>query len=105
MFRQHAVHDVLVDVDPEGPRDTRDPWTSEAKCFRELEALNPREMIESLGAGTTQVQWTRRRRARNQGPLPGPSGDDAADSERNHSNATIGGARASFGENEVATAM
>jgi hypothetical protein len=35
MFRQHAAHDVLVDVDPEGPRDdTRDSWTAEARIAR-----------------------------------------------------------------------
>ena len=35
MFGPHAVHDVLVDVDPKGPRDdTRDPWTAEARIAR-----------------------------------------------------------------------
>jgi hypothetical protein len=43
MFRQHAVHDVLVDVDPEGPRDDpRDPWTAEARiaCLEFDDRLN-----------------------------------------------------------------
>ena len=32
VFRQHAVHDVLVDVDPECPRDdVRNPWTAEPR--------------------------------------------------------------------------
>jgi hypothetical protein len=33
VFRQHAVHDVLVDVDPKRLRDDqRDPWTTEPRC-------------------------------------------------------------------------
>ncbi len=35
MFRQHAVHDVLVDVDPERLRDdARNPWTAEPRIAR-----------------------------------------------------------------------
>src|SRR6266487_3311791 len=35
VFRQHAVHDVLVDVDPERVRnDARDPWTAEPRIAR-----------------------------------------------------------------------
>ena len=35
MFRQHAGHDVLVDVDPERLRDDqRDPWTAEPRIAR-----------------------------------------------------------------------
>ena len=35
VFRQHAVHDVLVDVDPERVRDdTRNPWTPEPRIAR-----------------------------------------------------------------------
>ena len=35
MFRQHAVHDVLVDVDPECLRDdARNPWTTEPRIAR-----------------------------------------------------------------------
>ena len=39
MSRQHAVHDVLVDVDPERVRDdARNPWTAEPRIARlELE--------------------------------------------------------------------
>src|SRR5882672_3974560 len=35
VFRQHAVHDVLVDVDPEPLRDyQRDPWAAEPRIAR-----------------------------------------------------------------------
>ena len=35
VFRQHAVHDVLVDVDPERVRDdARNPWTAEPRIAR-----------------------------------------------------------------------
>ena len=35
VFRQHAVHHVLVDVDPERPRDdVRNPWTAEPRIAR-----------------------------------------------------------------------
>src|SRR5215510_2200395 len=35
VFRQHAVHDVLVDVDPERLADDADnPWTAEARIAR-----------------------------------------------------------------------
>src|SRR2546426_7128874 len=35
VFRQHAIHDVLVDVDPERVRDdTRNPWTPEPRIAR-----------------------------------------------------------------------
>src|SRR5262245_7580108 len=35
MFQQHAVHHVLVDVDPEGLRDdARDAWTAEPRIAR-----------------------------------------------------------------------
>ena len=35
VFRQHAVHDVLVDVDPERLRDdARNPWTAEPRIAR-----------------------------------------------------------------------
>ena len=36
MFRQHAVHDVLVDVDPERLRDdARNRWTTEPRIARD----------------------------------------------------------------------
>jgi hypothetical protein len=32
VFRQHAVHDVLVDIDPERLRDdARNPWTAKTE--------------------------------------------------------------------------
>src|SRR5712664_3053998 len=35
VFRQHAVHDVLVDIDPEHVRDdARNPWTAEPRIAR-----------------------------------------------------------------------
>ena len=35
MFPQHAIHDVLVDVDPERLRDdARNPWTAEPRIAR-----------------------------------------------------------------------
>jgi hypothetical protein len=35
VFQQHAVHDVLVDVDPECLRDdARNPWTAELRIAR-----------------------------------------------------------------------
>src|SRR4051812_941409 len=35
VFGSHAVHDVLVDVDPERVRDdARDPWTAEPRVAR-----------------------------------------------------------------------
>src|SRR2546428_7401318 len=35
VFRKHAVHDVLVDVDPERVRDdARNPWTAEPRIAR-----------------------------------------------------------------------
>ena len=35
VFRQHAIHDVLVDVDSERVRDdARDPWTAEPRIAR-----------------------------------------------------------------------
>ena len=35
VFRQHSVHDILIDLDPERPRDdARDPWTAEPRIAR-----------------------------------------------------------------------
>jgi len=35
LFGQHAVHDILVDIDAERVRDdARDPWTAEPRIAR-----------------------------------------------------------------------
>ena len=60
MFRQHAVHDVLVNVDPEGLRDdARNPWTPEPRIARlELDDGLDERLARPLGA---RFLWSRAR--------------------------------------------
>ena len=61
MFRQHAGHDVLVDVDPECLRnDARNPWTAEPRIARlEFDDGVDQSLVRPFRSG---LLWTRCRR-------------------------------------------
>jgi hypothetical protein len=53
VFRQRAVHHVLVDVDPEGLRDdARNPWTAESRIARlEFDDRSDEVLVWPFGPG------------------------------------------------------
>ena len=65
VFRQHAVHDVLVDLDPERVRDdARDPWTAEPRISRlELHDSLDKRLARPLRSGLLRARARREQSA------------------------------------------
>src|SRR2546427_8392286 len=65
VLRQHAVHDVLIDLDPEYVRDdARNPWTAEPRIARlELQDGLDERLARALRSGLLQARARREQSA------------------------------------------